>query len=71
MEDDLAAKHHEVEELNRELEELRSVFGTEGFQQVNHIFNFLDFLYILSEALVTKIDNMFHFYFPFNQNITR
>ncbi|XP_032868417.1 A-kinase anchor protein 9 isoform X5 [Amblyraja radiata] len=34
MEDDLAAKHHEVEELNRELEELRSVFGTEGFQQL-------------------------------------
>ncbi|XP_078273597.1 A-kinase anchor protein 9 isoform X3 [Rhinoraja longicauda] len=34
MEDDLAAKHHEVEELNRELEELRNVFGTEGFQQL-------------------------------------
>ncbi|XP_069770459.1 A-kinase anchor protein 9 isoform X2 [Narcine bancroftii] len=34
MEDDLVAKHREVEELKRELEELRSVFGTEGFQQL-------------------------------------
>ncbi|XP_051872159.1 A-kinase anchor protein 9 [Pristis pectinata] len=33
MEDDLAAKHEEVEELNRELEEL-SVFDTGGLQQL-------------------------------------
>uniref|UniRef100_UPI00398F60B0 A-kinase anchor protein 9 n=1 Tax=Pristiophorus japonicus TaxID=55135 RepID=UPI00398F60B0 len=34
MEEDLAAKQQEIEELNRELEELRGIFGTEGFQQL-------------------------------------
>ncbi|XP_078091654.1 A-kinase anchor protein 9 isoform X2 [Mustelus asterias] len=34
MEEDLTAKQQEIEELNRELEELRGVFGTEGFQQL-------------------------------------
>ncbi|GCB67897.1 hypothetical protein scyTo_0012203 [Scyliorhinus torazame] len=34
MEDDLTAKQQEIEELNRELEELREVFGKEGFQQL-------------------------------------
>ena len=35
MEDALAAKAQAVEELSRELEEIKSVFGTEGVQQVN------------------------------------
>ncbi|XP_067868569.1 A-kinase anchor protein 9 isoform X3 [Heterodontus francisci] len=34
MEEGLAAKQQEVEELNRELEELRGVFGKEGFRQL-------------------------------------
>ncbi|XP_041039209.1 A-kinase anchor protein 9 isoform X2 [Carcharodon carcharias] len=34
MEEDLTAKQQEIEELNRELEELRGVFGKEGFQQL-------------------------------------
>ncbi|XP_038653846.1 A-kinase anchor protein 9 [Scyliorhinus canicula] len=34
MEDDLTAKQQEIEELNRELEELREVFDKEGFQQL-------------------------------------
>ncbi|XP_067862571.1 A-kinase anchor protein 9 isoform X2 [Heptranchias perlo] len=34
MEEDLAAKQQEIEELNREVEELRGVFGTEGLQQL-------------------------------------
>lgn len=34
MEDALAAKTRAVEELNRELEEIRAAFGTEGVQQV-------------------------------------
>ena len=35
MEDALAAKTQAVEELSRELEEIRAAFGTEGVQQVN------------------------------------
>lgn len=35
MEDALAAKTQAVEELNRELEEIRASFGTEGVHQVN------------------------------------
>lgn len=35
MEDALAAKTLAVEELSRELEEIRSAFGTEGVQQVS------------------------------------
>lgn len=35
MEDALAAKTQTVEELSRELEEIRAAFGTEGVQQVN------------------------------------
>lgn len=35
MEDALATKTQAVEEMSRELEEIRSAFGTEGIQQVN------------------------------------
>lgn len=35
MEDALAAKTQAVEELSRELGEIRAAFGTEGVQQVN------------------------------------
>jgi hypothetical protein len=34
MENELAGKQHEIEELNRELEEMRATCGTEGLQQV-------------------------------------
>ena len=34
MEDELAAKNLAVEELSRELEEIRAAFGAEGVQQV-------------------------------------
>ncbi|KAG8541111.1 hypothetical protein GDO81_029690, partial [Engystomops pustulosus] len=34
MEDELAGKQQEIEELNRELEEMRAAYGTEGLQQV-------------------------------------
>lgn len=35
MEDALAAKTQAVEELSRELEEIRAAFGSEGVQQVD------------------------------------
>lgn len=34
MEDELVGKQQEIEELNRELEEMRAAYGTEGLQQV-------------------------------------
>lgn len=34
LENELAGKQHEIEELNRELEEMRATYGTEGLQQV-------------------------------------
>lgn len=34
MENELAGKQHEIEELNRELEEMRATCGTEGLKQV-------------------------------------
>uniref|UniRef100_A0A8C0W1C8 ELK domain-containing protein n=1 Tax=Castor canadensis TaxID=51338 RepID=A0A8C0W1C8_CASCN len=34
MENELAGKQHEIEELNRELEEMRATCGTEGLQQL-------------------------------------
>lgn len=34
MENELVGKQHEIEELNRELEEMRATYGTEGLQQV-------------------------------------
>ncbi|XP_063777493.1 A-kinase anchor protein 9 isoform X2 [Pseudophryne corroboree] len=34
MEDELAGKRQEIEELNRELEEMRAAYGTEGLQQL-------------------------------------
>ncbi|KAL4629820.1 A-kinase anchor protein 9 isoform X3 [Arapaima gigas] len=34
MEDELAAKRQDVEELSRQLEEIRAAFGTEGLQQL-------------------------------------
>ncbi|VFV40159.1 a kinase anchor protein isoform [Lynx pardinus] len=34
MENELAGKQHEIEELNRELEEMRATYGTEGLQQL-------------------------------------
>ncbi|XP_040287084.1 A-kinase anchor protein 9 isoform X8 [Bufo bufo] len=34
MEDELAGKQHEIDELNRELEEMRAAYGTEGLQQL-------------------------------------
>ncbi|XP_053464452.1 A-kinase anchor protein 9 isoform X3 [Nycticebus coucang] len=34
MESELAGKQHEIEELNRELEEMRATCGTEGLQQL-------------------------------------
>ncbi|XP_016074317.1 PREDICTED: A-kinase anchor protein 9 isoform X2 [Miniopterus natalensis] len=34
MENELAGKQHETEELNRELEEMRATYGTEGLQQL-------------------------------------
>ncbi|XP_073094964.1 A-kinase anchor protein 9 isoform X14 [Manis javanica] len=34
MENELAGKQHELEELNRELEEMRATYGTEGLQQL-------------------------------------
>ncbi|XP_075414545.1 A-kinase anchor protein 9 isoform X2 [Tenrec ecaudatus] len=34
MENELAGKQHEIDELNRELEEMRATFGTEGLQQL-------------------------------------
>uniref|UniRef100_A0A2K6G0I3 A-kinase anchoring protein 9 n=1 Tax=Propithecus coquereli TaxID=379532 RepID=A0A2K6G0I3_PROCO len=38
MENELAGKQHEIEELNRELEEMRATYGTEGLQQVSQEF---------------------------------
>ncbi|XP_037692560.1 A-kinase anchor protein 9 isoform X3 [Choloepus didactylus] len=34
MENELAGKQHEIEELSRELEEMRATYGTEGLQQL-------------------------------------
>ncbi|XP_027430718.2 A-kinase anchor protein 9 isoform X9 [Zalophus californianus] len=34
MENELAGKQHEIEELNRELEEMRATYGTDGLQQL-------------------------------------
>ncbi|XP_036086228.1 A-kinase anchor protein 9 isoform X5 [Rousettus aegyptiacus] len=34
MENELVGKQHEIEELNRELEEMRATYGTEGLQQL-------------------------------------
>ncbi|XP_061443901.1 A-kinase anchor protein 9 isoform X4 [Rhineura floridana] len=34
MENELAGKQQEIEELNRELEEMRAAYGTEGWQQL-------------------------------------
>ncbi|XP_066095672.1 A-kinase anchor protein 9 isoform X3 [Saccopteryx bilineata] len=34
MESELIGKQHEIEELNRELEEMRAAYGTEGLQQL-------------------------------------
>ncbi|XP_069504525.1 A-kinase anchor protein 9 isoform X2 [Ambystoma mexicanum] len=34
LEDELAGKQHEIEELSRELEEMRAIYGTEGLQQL-------------------------------------
>ncbi|XP_024432930.2 A-kinase anchor protein 9 isoform X3 [Desmodus rotundus] len=34
LENELVGKQHEIEELNRELEELRATYGTEGLQQL-------------------------------------
>lgn len=34
METELTGKQQEIEELSRELEELRATYGTEGLQQV-------------------------------------
>ncbi|KAM7119906.1 A-kinase anchor protein 9 isoform 1-T1 [Molossus nigricans] len=34
MENELVGKQHETEELNRELEEMRATYGTEGLQQL-------------------------------------
>uniref|UniRef100_A0A480M2W6 A-kinase anchor protein 9 isoform 2 n=1 Tax=Sus scrofa TaxID=9823 RepID=A0A480M2W6_PIG len=34
LENELAGKQHEIEELNRELEEMRATYGTEGLQQL-------------------------------------
>ncbi|KAM4705164.1 A-kinase anchor protein 9 [Rhinophrynus dorsalis] len=34
MEDELAGKQQEIDELNRELEEMRAVYGTEGLQKL-------------------------------------
>ncbi|XP_006834457.1 PREDICTED: A-kinase anchor protein 9 [Chrysochloris asiatica] len=34
MENELAGKQHEIDELNRELEEMRATYGTEGLQQL-------------------------------------
>uniref|UniRef100_A0A674IY80 Uncharacterized protein n=1 Tax=Terrapene triunguis TaxID=2587831 RepID=A0A674IY80_9SAUR len=34
MENELAGKQQEIEELNRELEEMRAAYGTEGLQQL-------------------------------------
>ncbi|XP_066441383.1 A-kinase anchor protein 9 isoform X2 [Eleutherodactylus coqui] len=34
MEDELAGKQQEIDELNRELEEMRTAYGTEGLQQL-------------------------------------
>lgn len=34
MENELAGKQQEIDELNRELEEMRAAYGTEGLQQV-------------------------------------
>ncbi|XP_077346944.1 A-kinase anchor protein 9 isoform X3 [Lithobates pipiens] len=34
MEDELVGKQQEIEELNRELEEMRTAYGTEGLQQL-------------------------------------
>lgn len=34
MENELAGKQHEIEELNRELEEMRATYGSDGLQQV-------------------------------------
>lgn len=34
MENELAGKQQEIEELSRELEDVRATYGTEGLQQV-------------------------------------
>ncbi|XP_047551989.1 A-kinase anchor protein 9 isoform X1 [Lutra lutra] len=34
MENELAGKQHEIEELNRELEEMRATYGSDGLQQL-------------------------------------
>ncbi|KAF6301450.1 A-kinase anchoring protein 9 [Rhinolophus ferrumequinum] len=34
MENELVGKQHDIEELNRELEEMRATYGTEGLQQL-------------------------------------
>lgn len=50
MEEELAAKTQAVEELSRELEDIRSAFGTEGIQQVHS----------LPVVVVVKINECFH-----------
>ncbi|XP_078518956.1 A-kinase anchor protein 9-like [Lissotriton helveticus] len=39
MEDELAGKQQEIEELSRELEEIRAAFGSEGLQQLQEFEN--------------------------------
>lgn len=34
MKNELAGKQQEIEELNKELEEMRAAYGTDGLQQV-------------------------------------
>lgn len=50
MENELVGKQREIEELNRELEEMRATYGTEGLQQVC-----LPYLLLLTK---TKIGNL-------------
>lgn len=51
MEDALATKTQTVEELSRELEEIRAAFGTEGIQQVNIYESITDYTFVVSEKL--------------------
>lgn len=48
MENELAGKQHEIEELNRELEEMRATYGTEGLQQVR--LSYVAFVLLLTKT---------------------
>lgn len=66
MEDALAAKTQAVEELSRELEEVRSAFGSEGVQQVNAFEFWVSFSNLKAVYMCIFFTAVFKFSFSFS-----